>query len=104
MIQALVRWILSWFLKLFDHILGVILGLISPAIGSNFQSLVYDVSQHLESFWGFCISKLMFVRSMADINQFEMYLISELLIVTLLHKPLLIGIKLLVRWFKSLKG
>lgn len=102
MVNAIVSWILSFLLKVFDYILGIILTLISPVISDNFANFVSSASSYLQGFWGYCMSYFMYVRSIFDINTFEMGLIVELLTIALLHKPLILSVKLLVRWFRSL--
>lgn len=101
MISALVKWIFSFILKILDIVLGVILNLF-PVDFASFETIVTNMSSHLANFWATCMHYFFFVRSMFDINSFEMGLIVELLSVTLLYKPLIIVIKLIIRWIKSL--
>lgn len=103
MIKAFVRWLFRFILKIVDWILSLVLQAMPFNLADNFAEKIQSLSIHINYFYGYCMKYFQLARSMLDINKFEMGLIAELLSITLLYKPILLIIKLVVRWIKSLK-
>lgn len=103
MIKSFVRWLFRFILKIVDWILSLVLQAMPFNLSDNLVEKIQTLSIHINHFYGYCMKYFQLARSMLDINKFEMGLIAELLSITLLYKPILLIIKLVVRWIKSLK-
>ena len=102
MISAIVSWIFSFITRIVDWFLAVILSVVGMNPNEQFASKVVALSNGIQSFYSMIIQKFMFVRSMFDISAFEMGLIVELLTITILYKPIIFTVKIVIKWIKNL--
>lgn len=96
-------------LKVFEFLIGFLVGLVGLIIDSLLSlippSIVPDlsvVSGYINNFWSFIFGWFNWVRDALMIDSLSITLIIDILTISLLYKPVVTLIKIIVDWIREL--